>query len=294
MAVALLFCRRTETMQAEAANATSRSSIVAALQNAAQATGADFHYLLGTATRESGLDPSVKADTSSATGLFQFIDQSWLAVVKNYGPKHGLASFANAITRGTDGRYSTANSSDRQAILALRTNPQVAALMEGEYAQASRATLAGSLGRDISGGELYCAHFLGDNAACRLIRMSENQPLSPAADAFPAAAQANRRLFYHSDGTPKTAREVYDWATKQPNATQLSGAPAKPTKAIANAPVVMASSDDDSGLNALMASMTSWSPRHGFFSSDEDENSTTPSTPFLMTPGVMDVLSAIH
>ncbi len=90
--------------------------------------------------------------------------------------------------------------------------------MEGEYAQASRANLAGALGRDVSGGELYCAHFLGDNAACRLIRMAENQARRARRPMpFPAAAQANRRVFYHADGTAKSAREVYDWAMKQPN-----------------------------------------------------------------------------
>src|SRR5215470_9264450 len=127
-----------DAMQAEAANATSdKAAIIGALQRAAQATGADFDYMLGIATRESGLKPSAKAGTSSASGLFQFIDQSWLGVVKQFGAKHGLGSFADAITRGADGRFHTATSADRSAILALRNNPTVAALMEGEYAQAS-------------------------------------------------------------------------------------------------------------------------------------------------------------
>ena len=54
-------------MQAEAANAT-RPTIIAALQQAAAATGADFNYLLGTATRESSLNPAAQAGTSSAAG----------------------------------------------------------------------------------------------------------------------------------------------------------------------------------------------------------------------------------
>ena len=56
-------------MLAEAANATTnRNAVLSALQSAAQATGADFSYLLGTATRESGLKPSAQAGTSSAAG----------------------------------------------------------------------------------------------------------------------------------------------------------------------------------------------------------------------------------
>ena len=145
-------------MLAEAANATTnRNAVLSALQSAAQATGADFSYLLGTATRESGLKPSAQAGTSSAAGLFQFVEQTWLGVVKTYGAKHGLASMANAITQGSDGRFHTSNSADRSAILALRKDPQVASLMAGEFSQATRATLQSALGRDVCGGD-----FTGD------------------------------------------------------------------------------------------------------------------------------------
>ncbi len=206
--------------------------VLASLQRAAQATGADFDYLLGTAMRESSLKPSAQAGTSSAAGLFQFVEQTWLGVVKTYGAKHGLGSFANAITQGSDGRFRTSNSADRQAILALRKDPQIASLMAGEFAQATRATLQGSLGRDVCGGELYAAHFLGPDAACRLIRMNDSQPGAAAAPAFPAAAGANRNVFYHRDGTPKSVREVYNWALNQPNGRAApDAAPAKPVAA---------------------------------------------------------------
>ena len=56
-----------------------------AIGRAANRTGVDFTYLLNQAKSESGLDPSAKASGSSATGLFQFLDQSWLAVVKRHG-----------------------------------------------------------------------------------------------------------------------------------------------------------------------------------------------------------------
>src|ERR1700742_957368 len=112
-----------DAMQAEAANATSdKAFIVGALQRAATATGADFNYMLGIATRESGLKPAAKAGTSSASGLLQFIDQSWLVVVKQFGAKHGLGSLADAISRGSDGRFHTANSADRFSVLALRND----------------------------------------------------------------------------------------------------------------------------------------------------------------------------
>ncbi len=75
------------------------------ISRAAQKTGADFDYLLNTAARESGFDPRAKAPTSSASGLFQFIDQTWLGMVKQHGAKHGMAAEAAKIEVGANGRY---------------------------------------------------------------------------------------------------------------------------------------------------------------------------------------------
>ncbi|HEY0105470.1 MAG TPA: hypothetical protein VGB91_05245 [Rhizomicrobium sp.] len=275
-------------MQAEAATATSsRSAVMAALTRAAQATGTDFDYLLGTAMRESSLNPTARAATSSATGLFQFVDQTWLGVVKNYGAKYGLGSYADAIRQGADGRYHAASSADRSAILALRKDPQVASLMEGELAQETRSTLQGTLGRDVCGGELYAAHFLGPDAACRLIRMSDSDPDASAVHAFPAAAQANRKVFFHADGSAKSVREVYDWALHQPDAAAASGSAGGDS--LTSMPVALGGDAPDAA--SLLSSVTSWRPGHGFFSSDTD--AASPSSPFLLTPAVMDVLSAM-
>ena len=281
-------------MLAEAATATNnRSTIVAALQQAAAATGADFNYLLGTATRESSLNPKAKAGTSSAAGLFQFVEQTWLGVVKTYGAKHGLASFANAITQGPGGKFHTSNPADRSAILALRKDPTVASLMEGEFAQATRANLEGSLGRSVCGGELYAAHFLGTDAACRLIRMNDSQPDATAANAFPAAADANRNVFFHKDGTAKTVHEVYDWALKQPNSGTLSAAPAKPSGNAAPTTTVRPDIDATPDSDALLASITSWNPSRGFFATDDGDSGAS-ATPFLLSPGVMSLLTSIN
>src|ERR1700744_1430177 len=108
---------------------TDPASVVAALKNAAQATGSDFHYLLGTAMRESSLKPGAQSPTSSAAGLFQFVDQPWLGLVKDHGAKYGLSDMAGAITRDGDGHYRAASDGDRQAILALKKDPQISALM---------------------------------------------------------------------------------------------------------------------------------------------------------------------
>lgn len=284
-------------MSAEAVTATSdRSFVIGALQRAAQATGADFDFLLNTATRESGLKPGAQAGTSSAVGLFQFIEQSWLGMVKNYGAKHGLGSLANAISRGSDGRYFTPNPADRSAILALRKDATVASLMGGEYAQASRAQLSGELGRDVCHGELYMAHFLGPDQACRLIRMAENQPNASAADAFPAAARANRPVFFNKDGSERTAKEVYNWALHRPNASAAlrDVAPTKPVT-IETKPVQYVDNSGPGAVNTdnLLMNFASWRPTKGFFSSDGQNDGTLPASSILLSPSVIDVLQSV-
>src|SRR5438874_5147142 len=150
----------------------------------------DFHYLLGTAMRESSLKPNAQSSSSSATGLFQFIDQTWLGLVKEHGTQHGLGDFAAAITKQPDGRY-RADTDAKQSILALRKDPEVCALMAGEYAKTTEGALRASLGREVCGGELYAAHFLGPDAAAKLIKLASSDPSASAVAQFPQAASAN-------------------------------------------------------------------------------------------------------
>ena len=166
-----------------------QATVVAALKNAAQATGSDFHYLLGTAMRESSLKPGAQSSTSSAAGLFQFVDQTWLGLVKEHGARHGLGNYAAAIAKDSDGRYH-AESSAREAILALRKDPEISARMAGEFAKSTQGTMRASLGREVCGGELYAAHFLGPDAACKLIRLAGSEPGASAAAVSVALAVA--------------------------------------------------------------------------------------------------------
>ena len=142
------------------------NTIVAALKNAAAATGSDFHYLLGTAMRESSLKANAQSSTSSAAGLFQFIDQTWMGLVKTHGAKYGLGSLAGAINTAPDGRYHAASDAARQTILALKKDQQVSALKAGEYDRSTQGAMEANLGRQDCGGALYAAHFLGADAAC--------------------------------------------------------------------------------------------------------------------------------
>lgn len=180
-----------------------------ALRTASIRTGADFDYLLKTAMRESSLKTNAKSKTSSAQGLFQFIDQTWLATLKKSGEAYGLGRVAKAIEARPDGTFSVANPATRSAILALRDDPRISSLMAGAYTRDAAYALQAELGRPPKQGELYIAHFMGKNGAAQLIKHAARTPKATAAQYFPQAAQANKGIFYTADGRPKTVLDVY-------------------------------------------------------------------------------------
>ena len=268
--------------------------VVAALQKAAAKTGSDFHYLLGTAMRESSLKPNAQSGSSSATGLFQFIDQTWLGLVKQHGAQHGLGSLADAITKQADGRY-RADADAKRNILALRKDPEVCALMAGEYTKSTQGTLRAGLGREVCGGELYAAHFLGPDAALKLIKLAASDPNASAVAQFPQAASANKNVFLHADGTPKSVREVYDWAVRQPGAAGTLRTPqvvetAEPVSSPKEAMVRVVDAQD-SQVQMLLESVMNWQPKHSAFGAMFGSNDSTPSSPMSFGSGLLGILS---
>jgi hypothetical protein len=195
-------------------------NVLSALRRAADETGTDFGYLLTTAMRESSLNPKAQAATSSATGLFQFIEQTWLGTMKQHGSEHGLGSYADAIKVGNNGRYTVTDTALKQEILALRKDPTTAALMAGEMTSQVRGDMEAALGRGVSAGELYVAHFLGPKAAISMIKAAEATPKASAADMFPAAAAANRSIFYAS-GKEKSVASVLASLTSKHGGTTI-------------------------------------------------------------------------
>ena len=177
------------------------------IADAARRTGADFEYLMRTAERESSFDAGARARTSSASGLFQFIDQTWMAMVSRHGEKHGYGELAAAIDQDSRGRFSVSDPQMRARILDLRFEPGAASVMAGELAAENAGHLRAAIGREPSSGELYAAHFLGAGGASRLIQAVEAEPGVNAETLFPAAAAANRAVF-RPDGQPLRASEL--------------------------------------------------------------------------------------
>lgn len=186
------------------------STVEAAIANAAQATTVDFDYLLAQAEVESALDPNARAATSSATGLYQFIESTWLDTVRKHGHRFGLGAVADQIGVTASGSAWVADTGQREEILALRNDPRIASLMAAALAEDNRAHLMPILGRQPSHAELYLAHFLGAGGAGRFLSEMQADPGQSAPALFARPAAANRAIFYSADGSPRSLAQVMD------------------------------------------------------------------------------------
>ena len=195
-----------------------RARVTGAIKQAASSTGASFEYLLATAKMESDFNPSAGASTSSARGLYQFIEQTWLATVKEAGGQLGY-SHADAITKTSSGDYAVVDPTMRRAIMRLRDDPAASSAMAAVLTQSNSFQLTGRIGRRPTDAELYMAHFLGIGGAAKLITSAEDTPRASAVRMFPAAAAANRPIFYDRAGQARCVSEVYtDLATRYTSA----------------------------------------------------------------------------
>lgn len=184
-------------------------AILPAIANASARTGVDFSALYNTARLESGFNPVARARTSSATGLFQFIDSSWMAVLAKHGAKHGLTP------------------ANRAEALALRNDPAAASLMAAEHMADNAEALESSLGRPAEPVDLYLAHFLGAGGAIRFLRALQSGPDQSASGLMPAAAKANRAIFFEG-GRARSLSDVHTLFTAK-LAAGGAGANAGPT-----------------------------------------------------------------
>jgi hypothetical protein len=188
---------------------TTRSRVTGAIKQAAATTGTSFEYLLSTAKMESNFDPNASASTSSAKGLFQFIDQTWLGTVKEAGTQLGYGKYSDAITKSDSGTYSVSDPTAKAEILKLRDDPAAASAMAGVLTQSNSFKLTGNIGRRPTDAELYMAHFMGVGGASKLITSAESNPTASGAALFPKAAEANKSIFYDSSGSARSVSQVY-------------------------------------------------------------------------------------
>jgi transglycosylase-like protein with SLT domain len=166
-----------------------------AIRDATDAVGTDSTYLMVVAARESSFDPRSRAHRTSATGLYQFTQKTWLRSVRAFGERHGLGEYAKQIVINDSGAVSMRNSVARAKLLRLRADPRISALMAAELARDNEQRLTQKLGRPVAPAEIYMAHLLGVNEAARVIEKARSAPHTPGARLLPAAARSNPDLF---------------------------------------------------------------------------------------------------
>jgi len=238
------------------------SQITSAIKKAAAKTGVDFAYLMEKASAESSFNAKAQSKSSSASGLYQFIESTWLNMVKDHGEKYGMGDLAAKIN--DNGKV--ADPAVKKQILELRKDPEKAALMAAEFAAGNQDYLQRHLDKnygDIGSTELYMAHFMGAGGATAFLNAMKENPLANAADMFPKAARANHNVFYDSKTEQsRTLAGIYDFFDKKfGNSPAVMSAPAQvatntipqiaPT--IANAEAQDSPKAKDEALRLLMA-----------------------------------------
>ena len=160
------------------------------IQEAAAVAGVNPMLMLTMAMMESSLNPNAKASTSSAKGLFQFLDATWDDQMKKHANKYGIPEGTSPL------------------------DPVASALMGAEFLKANGKVSEGITGKPASAVDYYIPHFLGAGGARKFYRAMMKDPNAPAALTMSREAKANPSIFYRN-GKPRSFAEVYQVFTSK-------------------------------------------------------------------------------
>jgi hypothetical protein len=235
------------------AAASTKEPVVGAIRSAAGLSGHSFAALMSQADQESGLDVKARNRKSTATGPFQFIERTWLDLVRRHGSAFGLSDTAEKITV-VNGAPTVRDPALRKQILALREDPNISAGMAARYLSEGKERLGKMLGRPASPIEGRIAYIMGPSGAARLISAAEKTPGAAARDILPSAASANRNLFHDKRGHALSAAEVVNRLTRRMTADEgrfarLEQDAPDPFQAPAHSNALLFAQSNDAGLN---------------------------------------------
>lgn len=161
------------------------ASVANMIAAASDMAGMDPGLMLTVGMMESSLKPKAGANSSTAKGLFQFIDGTWTEVLGKYGNKYGIPKNASVF------------------------DPWANTLMGAEYLKEGARRIQGTLGRPATPVDLYMTHFLGGTGGSRFLGNMAANPNGIAAVDFEGPAQSNREVFF-KNGRALTYAEIYD------------------------------------------------------------------------------------
>ena len=205
--------RHADLAKADAQKYRLDSTVMAAIRLGNLRTGVEFPYLMELAAVESSFNPRAQANTTSAAGLYQFKEDTWLEAVKRHGSSYGIGRYAKQVAYvvDEDGRRQPQITDPelQRKVLDLRFNPGLSALMAAEKVRDGKRRLSGKLEREPGRAELYLTHFFGMTGALSFLEALAKNPDRIAGEIFPGPAHRNRNIFQRSNRTLRTVSEVY-------------------------------------------------------------------------------------
>ena len=172
---------KTETSKAPEASGKPAGS--SGPQEGVKTDAAMAKYLQTIALIESGGDKNAKAGTSSASGMFQFTEGTWKQMTKEMGKDYSKED---------------------------RFDPKKAAEVAEYFSKKQKSQIEKSTGREAGMTDMYMAHFLGAGGASKFLKAKDKDPTQSAAALDPAAAKANKNIYYNKEGKERSVQEVYD------------------------------------------------------------------------------------
>lgn len=134
---------------------------------------------------------------SDAIGIAQFTGPTWRATLR-----------AHADALGIDPAKSDAE------LDALRKDPTLSLKAAALHALDNKTRMEGVLGRPMTDGDLYFAHFLGVDGAIRFLRASDGNPNAPAKDYVGQdQVDANKNVFFNEAGKARSLAQVRVYMT---------------------------------------------------------------------------------
>lgn len=190
------------------------------------------HFVDRVVGAESGGDPRARNPNSTATGVGQFIESTWLDLFRRYYPQQ-------AATMGRD------------AILALRNDSEVSRRLIEAYAKENADALQ-KAGLAVTEANLHLAHFLGVGGAIKVLKAA---PDTPVANLLPQSAiSANQKIL----GNGATAASVIAYAQRRAGDTRIAAGDLTPEEKRAKslADIIKAEQDDTAAINQKSAALT--------------------------------------
>lgn len=172
---------------------------VEAARSASALANTSFSGVLSQVSQESTFKADAKNRTSSAVGPAQFLESTWLDMMRRHGAAYGLGDLASQI-QVKGGKPVVANAKVRAHILELRKDPHLSAGMAARYLDEVGAKLEKSMGRPVTVVEKRMAYLFGPYGASKLLKTAAADPHAKAVDVLPNAARANPRLFRDAHG----------------------------------------------------------------------------------------------